>query len=960
MKALALALILMVTPGLWAVTTPSPFSNSVFPAQTFTATNQTGATIQLNGVANTSTVGSSFSVGTLTVTGTSLTTVTFSVYGSADNGATFYALPIITVASPSTVPSTTITVTTNGLYQVGIAGITHVKFLTSGTFTATNVNLVLTATPNAAVSPVVTGGTSGGGVIPSAQYKLPQYNAPGTSVQGSNVTTDSTGNNLTVPGSTSTPNLNNVYYVTPSTNLQTFLTAIGSNVHVILPPGTYTLSSTLQIYNNNVDFDCQGGVLLITTTTTDGIQIGNPSIPFDTTATNTRFRNCAIKPGAQQTAGAMIHDNGSGTLIDNLTIVPNGSNYFLNGIQVDQDQSFQLTGFYVAGQVLGCTSSYCGSLLYNPANSANAAVGWVSNSLFAPQCAGNGVDWQGGNDLHITSTIIEGFSQFGIRLNGAASGADLKALFSKVHIEQGNCTNPWYINPNTSAPYQAGAGIIANVVSVSNFLGHDSVLPVQFPLSGTSGSEVYYYYVVVHGSTTQTAPMEIGEVLNGNATISGSNYVNVTFPSIATATSCDVLRYDATSNTEQGPFGTGNWAVASALSCNSGNVTTFTDNVASPSSYSLTTTNAWVFTPYLNFWPGFVTLAGNGHNTYRGEELSFVAYSAESPHGEVFQLEPGTLVDNTSTKIPPPYIDLLGTIAGNSVKTTPGVSGFLWPGSNPITAVFGSNTKGVINFGTSFGSTGYDLLTIYDSNFLKTVSNRQHMPSWDANDSAIGVDPSTPTAMYERAGSTISWYIGAVPDGMSWLMKLFSTTLVLQTPEHHWNQTDIWYSDSGTTPTLKVLGSTGQVQVNNALAACTSSFSHCAFFEYNPASSASVTVLAPPAGGTLAVSMTLPTGTPTFTAGTGVTSVACTSSYTCTNQRGELTLVGGSATTGTIATLDFSTTLSVAPGLCMVTQVGGATSYGLGHGVPVGTSFTITAANSVSSATVTMDYSCLP
>ena len=127
----------------------SPYSLNVFTPQIFTATGQTGTPIQLNGLSGgTSTVGSSYTLGSVTVTGTSLTTITFQVLGSSDNGGTYYAMPIYTVASPTTPAATTITATANGLYQVNLAGLTHVKFATSGTFTATNVTITLTATPN--------------------------------------------------------------------------------------------------------------------------------------------------------------------------------------------------------------------------------------------------------------------------------------------------------------------------------------------------------------------------------------------------------------------------------------------------------------------------------------------------------------------------------------------------------------------------------------------------------------------------------------------------------------------------------------------------------------------------------------------------------------------------------------------------------------------------------------------
>ena len=109
-----------------------------------------------------------------------------------------------------------------------------------------------------------------------------------------------------------------------------------------------------------------------------------------------------------------------------------------------------------------------------------------------------------------------------------------------------------------------------------------------------------------------------------------------------------------------------------------------------------------------------------------------------------------------------------------------------------------------------------------------------------------------------------------------------------------------------------------------------------------------------------ATQLSIPAGTPTYTAGTNVTSVACASGYTCTNTRGELTIVGGTATTGTIATVNFSATLAAAPGLCNVIQQGGAALFGVGHGTPSTTAFTITAGITVAASTVTVDYICQP
>jgi hypothetical protein len=126
---------------------PSPYSNSVSPAHTFTGAGQS-TTIQLNGLSSSSTVGSSFAAGTVTVSGTSLTSVSFSVLGSADNGVTFYALPVTPAANPCATAATTVTATSAAQYQVSLAGMTHLRIATSGTFSATTVSMVLTATPN--------------------------------------------------------------------------------------------------------------------------------------------------------------------------------------------------------------------------------------------------------------------------------------------------------------------------------------------------------------------------------------------------------------------------------------------------------------------------------------------------------------------------------------------------------------------------------------------------------------------------------------------------------------------------------------------------------------------------------------------------------------------------------------------------------------------------------------------
>lgn len=136
-------------------------TNTIYAAQVFTASAQTGAVITLG--QSPSGNGGSNSVGNVTVTGTALSTVTFSVLGSADGGNTFTALPINAIATPGTT-ATTATATSGGVYQVNLAGITQIEFQTSGTFTATSVNLILTTSPTGIIARNNSGGGSSGTV----------------------------------------------------------------------------------------------------------------------------------------------------------------------------------------------------------------------------------------------------------------------------------------------------------------------------------------------------------------------------------------------------------------------------------------------------------------------------------------------------------------------------------------------------------------------------------------------------------------------------------------------------------------------------------------------------------------------------------------------------------------------------------------------------------------------------
>ncbi len=146
---LVMAAIVSIGLALGSVTVPyaqaqsSPYSNSTYAPITLTGV-ATSAPIQL--APSQSGTSGAYSVGNISLTGVSLTTVTFAVLGSTDGGATYTALPVSLIATPGT-SATSTTATTSGVYQVNLAGITHIEVQTTGTFTATSVKFLLTATP---------------------------------------------------------------------------------------------------------------------------------------------------------------------------------------------------------------------------------------------------------------------------------------------------------------------------------------------------------------------------------------------------------------------------------------------------------------------------------------------------------------------------------------------------------------------------------------------------------------------------------------------------------------------------------------------------------------------------------------------------------------------------------------------------------------------------------------------
>lgn len=147
------------------------------PSVLMTASGQTSSPIRL---------GQSYSSITVTLTGSSLTTATVGLLGSADNGVTYTAVAMQKCSVPGTF-ATTETATTAACYQANSAGFTHLEFVTSGTFTATSITLVVSGSTNAQITytPGPTGPTGSTGATGPTGATAPVYSC-GTTTTCSN------------------------------------------------------------------------------------------------------------------------------------------------------------------------------------------------------------------------------------------------------------------------------------------------------------------------------------------------------------------------------------------------------------------------------------------------------------------------------------------------------------------------------------------------------------------------------------------------------------------------------------------------------------------------------------------------------------------------------------------------------------------------------------------------------
>jgi hypothetical protein len=539
---------------------------------------------------------------------------------------------------------------------------------------------------------------------------------------------------------------------------------------VIVPPGELQAYARISIRASNVTVDFSGSIVNCYMADTC-IFAGDPSNPngfLDITLVNPRGRPMVVSGQSP-----FIEVNGQKTRLLNVsTRIPPTGGTVSSYVQVDNDQSFLLDGLDTAlatgSSEYGvlCNASVCNPVIYAPGPfSVNAAVGWLKNLNISMQCTGNGIDWQSGNTVRISDSVIEGFAQYGVRAGvkrGGYGGFELDNVYEEV----GSCTNP------AGAIGQAGLIAQGATVKVEGGVG-----PVgSIPLFANTGSTDYRYYVVANSGTLGGS----NPLYAGRALTTGSGNITVTTADVAGASTFDLLRVtyqNLDDPREQAPFGTGNYAVVRnvtrASACTNG-LCTFTDTQAALQSYTVAIPT---YFPLLDYWPGNLILAAY-HDS--ASVLDAATAWVDSAPSDIVGVQgagaPAVISTNCNalTGWTPLWLSCYTSMSANTFYTQGALLLAVKPDQDG--GLF-TNLKGRLNFPTLGTGPGH-IITLSDSNFQKTIATANNRPSNDANDAFIGYDQGNgnPATVGISLGApvSISNYIGNVGDGTNWLERLSS------------------------------------------------------------------------------------------------------------------------------------------------------------------------------------------
>jgi hypothetical protein len=442
-----------------------------------------------------------------------------------------------------------------------------------------------------------------------------------------------------------------------------------------------------------------------------------------------------------------------------LTQATSAAGFFSYGVTDDNDQQFIIErAANRSSSVIKNTANWpMGAFFYQRTDQGNAGIMYIHNTeLTNVNCADGG-----GNGFVMTDSVCQGFPVFGVRYFGGLQ----PSTFENVYEEStGGTVNPLYAS---SLPAQMG-------LLVQGGLGHR--VGGTFPIAGwtpafTSGggsAAERNYFVIPRSSTEGYGPMWF---IGSAQPSSGSVNINLQWPSIELQDgfahqSLGTLTWDilVTTGTSPTPFGTGNFAVATNVSgsCSTGGICSYTDTQEPAAAYTLQTQQ---FFPVIWFWPSNVAL----NNTILEWDVGITspAVVATQGVGSVAVWSPQCESLNPSYARSPVIVSC--DAITNAFQST------VMPNMQGVPA----NSKGRLNLG-QFTNAPNDLITLYDSNFIKTAATAGERPSADAGDIAMGADQVG--GLSERAPTSITSYINTLASGTNYQERLTATGKTLNVP----------------------------------------------------------------------------------------------------------------------------------------------------------------------------------
>jgi hypothetical protein len=542
---------------------------------------------------------------------------------------------------------------------------------------------------------------------------------------------------------------------------------------VLAPPGEFKIYAPVSFLSTNQTIDFSGSMFECWVSDDACMKIGSAS-NYNTTS-NVTLINPRGRPTQAHGRQPMIVVYGQKTRIQNLMTMSGvktseGVNATFGAyLSVVGDQAFLLDGLdSAAGWGLECKPSFCGTLIIAPGpfgHPSNAAVGWIKHAQMSMQCMGNGIDWQSGNTLRVSDSVLQGYSQFGLR-GGTARGGYGTIMMENVYMEDAeSCPNPLG-NVGTAGVIMQGSKF-----SFRGGEGPSGHVP-QFAKTGATRYE--YFIVARHPKFGASNPLYAGFALTN-----GSGSISITAPDVPGASFFDLLRVPSEGGRMVGPNGSGDFLVVGNVSRASGcanSVCSFIDPQKALAAYTVAPPT---YFPKLDYWPGALVLATNGDSE---SVLSTATAILSDLNG--YTLAPET---NTSGNTAPVVLSEQCLMAKGSPLwmscLTAALPPFVLYDQNALVLAskptgdggLRTNLKGRINLSTSGSGPGH-FITLMDSNFAKTVANSTNRPSNDATDTFIGYDqgngPPSSVGLSFGAPQSISNYVGNVGDGKNWKERL--------------------------------------------------------------------------------------------------------------------------------------------------------------------------------------------